>query len=340
MAKQAVSHKDIVDSVRKRNFAPVYLLMGEEAYYIDRIADFIAASVLPEADQAFNQQTIYCTKETDVTSIINAARRYPMMAEYQVLIVKEVQNLQKIDELSSYVNNPLKTTILVICHKYGNVDKRKKLVAQVEKNGVVFESAKLREDRLPGFVADYLRRKQKTIQEDANQVIAEYIGSDLNRIASELDKLVIGMKEGETTITLDMVQRSIGISKEYNVWELRDALIVKNAVKAYRIVHHTCSSGKKGDSIQHIGILFSFFAQLMVAWYSPDRSTRGIAQHLGLKSEYAARDYFAAMKSYTALKTLQIIDKLRETDGKLKGINAGGASDEDIMIELISFILH
>ena len=190
------NYQDIIKEVEQRRFVPVYLLMGEESYYIDMISDTIAATVLTEEEQGFNQMVMYCTRETDVTNIITAAKRYPMMAEYQVVIVKEAQNLLRIDELTDYVLNPLRSTILVICYKNGTVDKRKKLVAAIQKNGVVYESQKLNERALPIFISDYLKAKQKTIDTNASMMMADHIGADLNRLASELDKLVIALPKG------------------------------------------------------------------------------------------------------------------------------------------------
>lgn len=240
MAKQdtTISHRDIVDMIRKRDFKPIYLLMGEESYYIDRLSKFIAENVLPESERDFNQQVIYCTRETQTADIINAARRYPMMAEYQVVIVKEAQNLLKFDDFSIYAENPLKTTILVICYKNGSVDRRKKALAAIEKVGIVYESNKLKEGMLPGFIYDYLKRKQVSIDQSAQQMLVESIGSDLNRMAGELDKLAISLPPGFKQVTSELVEKNIGISKEYNNWELRNAVVVKDVMKANRIIRY------------------------------------------------------------------------------------------------------
>ena len=242
------NYQDIIKEVEQRRFVPVYLLMGEESYYIDMISDTIAATVLTEEEQGFNQMVMYCTRETDVTYIITAAKRYPMMAEYQVVIVKEAQNLLRIDELTDYVLNPLRSTILVICYKNGTVDKRKKLVAAIQKNGVVYESQKLNERALPIFISDYLKAKQKTIDTNASMMMADHIGADLNRLASELDKLVIALPKGESKITADLVEENVGISKEFNNWELRNALMVKDVFKANRILSYFESNPKSNPA--------------------------------------------------------------------------------------------
>ena len=340
MAKANITHREIVESIRKQEYASVYLLMGEESYYIDRISEYIADNVLTKDEQDFNQTIIYCTRETSVGDIVNCARRYPMMAKYQVVIVKEAQNLLKLDELAIYAQSPLLTTILVICYKNGSVDRRKKLVPAIEKVGVVFESKKLKDGMLPQFIADYLRRKQVGIEEKACQMLADNVGADLNRLVGELDKLVLSLTEGEKRITADSVERNVGISKEFNMWELRDAVMRKDILRANRILYHFDQNPKANPPVMVVSMLFNLFALIMQAFYSPDRSEQGLMKHLELRQSWQVRDYMAAMRLYTPMKTMQIIGKLRETDARLKGINKGNLTDSDIMRELLFYILH
>ena len=340
MAKTNITHREIVEMVRKQEYAPIYLLMGEESYYIDRISEYIADNVLTKDEQDFNQTIIYCTRETAVGDIINCARRYPMMANHQVVIVKEAQNLLKIDELAVYAQSPLKTTILVICYKNGSVDRRKKLVPAVEKVGVVFESPKLKEGMLPQFVIDYLRRKQVSIEDRACLMLAESVGADLNRLASELDKLVLALPAGETRVTADLVERNVGVSKDFNTWELRSAVANRDVEKANRILHFLEQNPKANPPVMTVSMLFNFFALLMQAHYAPERSEQGLMKHLEFRQRWQLREYTAAMRHYTAMKTMQVIGKLREADARLKGINRGNLTDEDIMHELLFFILH
>jgi DNA polymerase-3 subunit delta len=262
-----------------------------------------------------------------------------MMAEYQVVIVKEAQNLLRIDELTDYVLNPLRSTILVICYKNGTIDKRKKLVAAIQKNGVVYESQKLNERALPIFISDYLKAKQKTIDTNASMMMADHIGADLNRLASELDKLVIALPKGESKITADLVEENVGISKEFNNWELRNALMVKDVFKANRILSYFESNPKANPAIPTLAVLFSLFASMMQGYYAPEKTEFGLANHLGI-SPYQAKELLATMKLYSARKTMDIIAKIRETDAKLKGIEKGNATDGEIMRELLFFILH
>ncbi len=340
MAKANITHRDIVAQIRRQEYKPIYLLMGEEAYYIDRISEYIADNVLTKDEQDFNQTVIYCTRETNVADVINCARRYPMMAKYQVVIVKEAQNLLKIDELSVYAQNPMETTILVICYKNGKVDGRKKLVPAVEKVGIVFESSKLKEGMLPQFIADYLGRKQISIEERACLMIAESVGADLNRMAGELDKLVLALPTGQTRVTPDLVEQHVGISKEFNLWELRTAVSNKDVTKVNKIVFHFDQNPKANSPVATVSMLFNFFAQVMLAYYSPDKTERGMMAQLDLRQNWQLREYTTAMRNYTALKTMRIIGKLRETDARLKGINRGNLTDADIMHELFFYILH
>ena len=340
MAKANMTHREIVDQIRRKEYAPVYLLMGDESYYIDRISEYIADNVLTKDEQDFNQTIIYCTRETAVADIINYARRYPMMAKHQVVIVKEAQNLLKLDELAVYAQKPLETTILVICYKNGSVDRRKKLVPAIEKVGVVFESKKLKDGMLPQFIVDYLNRKKVAIEERACQIMAESVGADLNRLTGELDKLVLALPQGQNRITPDLVESNVGISKEFNMWELRSAIAEHNVAKATKILYYLEQNPKSNPPVMLVSMLFNFFSAMMLAFYSPDKTEQGMMKHLDLRQTWQLREYTNAMRRYSALKTMQIIGKLRETDAKLKGIERGNLTDEDIMHELLFFILH
>ncbi len=338
--QQAISHRDIIMAIRQKEYAPIYLLMGEESYYIDRISEYIADNILTEEEKGFNQQIIYCTRETNVADVINSAKRYPMMSEYQVVIVKEAQNLLKLDDISYYAQNPLRSTILVICYKNGTVDKRKKLVAAIEKVGVVYESAKMKEGQLPSFIIDYLQRKNVGIDSGTAQLLVEAIGSDLNRMASELDKLTLTLPPGLNRVTPELIEKNIGISKEFNNWELRNAIVQKDVYKANQIINYFNENPKNNPPIMTLSMLFNFFSNMMMAFYAPDKSEQGLCQHLEFKSTWQLRDYTAAMRCYSAMKTMQVIGKIREADAKLKGVGKGNTTDADIMKELVYFILH
>jgi DNA polymerase-3 subunit delta len=345
MAKKTVSgpsvtHRDIINQVRQEQIAPIYLLMGEESYYIDRVAEFLTEHLLTPAEKEFNLMTIYCTRETKSADIINTARRYPMMARRQVVLVKEAQNLSRFDDLSAYAQKPSPTTVLVVCYKNGAVDRHKKIVGLIEDVGVVFESKRLKEGMLPSFIDDYLRRKQVGIEDRARMMLVENIGSDLNRMASELEKLIITLPQGTNRITPELIEKNIGISKEYNLWEFRTAVVEHDILKANKILKFFNDNPKANPPQMIIPTLFNFFAALMQAYYAPVKTEQGIMDYLDLRSTWQLRDFRTAMRFYTALKTMQIIGALRKADTQLKGIEKGNATDADVMRELLYFILH
>ena len=341
MAAKGTTFDGIMADLKARKFSPIYILMGEEAYYIDQIVDYIAAHVLTPEEQDFNQTIVYGSDVTAV-QVADMARRYPMMAEYQVVIVKEAQNIRSLDALEAYLSAPVKSTILVWCHKNGKIDRRKKVIALAESEGVVFESKKLRDYELPRFIERYLKERQVSIDEKTIQVIADHIGSDLHRLVSELDKLFIGMQEkGDRRVTPELVERKIGISKDFNAFELRSALINKDAYKANLIINYFDKNQRSGSLFALLPLLFSFFQNLMILHYAKNNSKEeDIAAALDLKNKWGARDYLLGLRNYSAKKTMDIISKMREIDAKSKGLDNPNTSTGDLMKELIFFILH
>ncbi len=338
MAKET-TYEEIVRDLQRRAYKPVYYLMGEEPYYIDRISDCIADTVLDENEKGFNQTIVYGA-DVDIATIIHAAKRYPMMSEYQVVIVKEAQQVKNMDELIYYVQKPLSSTILVLCHKHGVLDRRKKLAAEIEKKGVLFESKKLKEAQLPGFITAYLKRREVEIEPKATEMLAEFVGTDLSRLAGELEKLVITLPKEARCITPEQIERNIGISKDYNNFELRNALIAKDVFKANQIVKYFGENPKTNPLQVTLSILFSFFSNLMLAYYAPERSEQGIAAQLGLRSPWQSRDYVAAMRKYSGVKVMQIISAIRTCDAKSKGVDNVSQKEGDLLRELIYLILH
>lgn len=338
MAKD-ITYEEIVRSIKNKHYAPVYFLMGDEDYYIDQITDLIMRTVLTDVEKEFNQTVIYGS-DTDIASVINMAKRYPMMAEHQVIVVKEAQNLKNIDQLGFYLQKPLLSTILVFCYKHGVVDRRKKIAAEIDKLGVLFESKKLRDTQLPGFIVSYLKAKQVDIEPKASEIMAEFVGTDLSRMVGELDKLILTLPEGKRRITPEQIERNIGISKDYNNFELRTALVEKNVDKANRIVKYMEDNPKNNPLPLTLSVIFNFFSNLMLAYYAPDKSEQGIAKHLGLRSQWQAHDYLSAMRNFKATKVMQIISAIRECDAKSKGIGNTSVSDGELIRELVFFILH
>ena len=339
MAKQEYTYEGIIRELQAKQYRPVYYLMGDEAFYIDKIADYIIDNVLNDTEKEFNQTILYGA-DVDATTIINAAKRYPMMSEYQVIVVKEAQAVHNMEELVFYLQKPLKSTILVLCHKHGSLDKRKKLPAEIEKVGVLYESKKLKEAQLPAFIAAYIKQKGFDIDQKATAMLAEFVGTDLSRLVGEMEKLIITSSKNSTKITPEQIEKNIGISKDYNNFELRSALVEKDVLKANKIVKYFEENPKTNPIQMTLSLLFGFYSNLMMAYYAPEKSEQGIAAFLGLKSPWQAREYMAAMRKYSGIKTMQIISEIRTTDAKSKGVENSSLSDGDLLRELVFKILH
>lgn len=338
MAKE-VTYEEIVRNLKNGGYSPVYFLMGEEDYYIDRISDYLIDCVLTETEKEFNLTVLYGS-DTDIATVINTAKRYPMMSNYQVVVIKEAQNLRNIEELTYYLQKPLLSTVLVFCYKHGSLDRRKKITAEIEKTGVLFESKKLKDAQLPGFISSYLKRKQIEIDPKASEMMAEFVGTDLSRMSGELEKLIITLPGGQKRITPELIERNIGISKDYNNFELRNALIAKDIFKANQIVKYFEENPKNNPLQVTLAVLFNFFANLMLAYYAPEKTDQGIAAQLGLRSPWQARDYMTAMQRYSGVKVMQIIGAIRECDARSKGIGNPSTSDGELLRSLVYQILH
>lgn len=338
--RSEASFDSIMKDLQARKFKPVYVLAGDEPYYIDQIADYIAENAIEKEQRDFNQIVVYGLDTTPV-QVMDAAHAAPMMSEYQVVILKEAQLMKGIEQLEKYLRTPVPSTILVICYKKEMPKGKKGWVAEAEKSGVVFESKKLRDYAVPGFITGYLKKKGCEIEQKACLMISEFIGADLSRIVSELDKLFLTLPEGETRIVPEYVEKQIGISKDYNVFELRDAIVKKDVVKANMIVNYFDNNPKAANLHSVVPSLFNFFQNLMLAYYCPQKQREGdLASWLGLRSGWAARDYILAMKNYNAMKTMQIIQKLRTTAAKSNGLDNRSATEGELMRELVYFILH
>jgi DNA polymerase-3 subunit delta len=336
---------EIIKDLKARKFKPLYLLHGEEPYFIDLVSNYIEHKVLSDAEKGFNQTVLY-GKDTDIMTAINAAKRYPMMSDYQVVMVKEAQDMKwgkddedkkHINPLLAYLENPLPSTILVFCYKYGKFDKRKKTYKAIDKNGLIFESASLYDSKIPAWIEGYISDKKYKISGQASAMLAEYLGNDLSKIANELDKLMLNVAAGEE-ITLKHIQDNIGISKEYNVFELQSALTKKDAYKVNQIVNYFEANPKANPIVLVLGNLNNFFSKVLAYHYIKDKSPQSLARELGV-SPYFVKDYEQAARGYSLGKTFQVISYLREYDLKSKGVesntDAGG-----LMKELMFKILH
>ena len=338
---------DLIKDLKSRKFKPVYLLHGEESYYIDKISDYIEQNALSDAEKGFNQ-TVFYGKDSDVMSIINSAKRFPMMSDYQVVIVKEAQDLKwgkdddgkkSVDQMLSYLENPLSSTILVFCYRNGKFDKRKKTYKAIEKKGVVYESAEIYDNKVPGWIEDFVREKGYSIDARASALLAEYLGNDLSKVANELEKLMLNVKKGEEISSQD-VENNIGISKEYNVFELQSAIARKDAFKVNQIINYFAANPKNNPIVLLLGTLNNYFTKILKYHYATDRSQQGLARELGV-SPFFVKDFEIAGRNFSKQKTFQIISYLRECDLKAKGVDASGNTDQgELMKELLFKIIH
>ncbi|MBO7130193.1 MAG: DNA polymerase III subunit delta [Prevotella sp.] len=336
-----VSFDSIMNDLKARKFLPVYYLMGDESYYIDQISDYIADHVLPPEERDFNQ-TILFGSDVNASQIADAARRYPMMSEYQVVIVKEAQNIKNTEALEKYFKTPQTSTILVLCHKNGTIDGRKReYVKAIQAVGVLFESKKLRDRDLPPFIESYLKQKNVSIDPKSTQIIADSIGADLSRLTGELDKVILSLPEQDRRVTPQIVEEQIGVSKDFNSFELRDAIVNRNVFKANQIVKYFDENPKAGSIYSFLPMLFNYFQNLMIAYYAPNnKSQERVAECLELRNPWAAKEYMNGMRNYSAMKVMQIIGKIREIDAKSKGLDNPNTPPGELMKELIFYILH
>lgn len=338
MAKKEISYDQVMRDLQQNKPAPIYLLMGEESYYIDLISDYIQYQVLDESQREFDLTVLY-GKDTDISTLINTAKRFPMMSPFQIVILKEAQLIKDLDKLQFYLSNMSPSTVLVICYKYGTVDGRKKWVAEARQKGVVFESVRLKSYEMSAWINSYVRNNKLDIDEKSVLMLTEYLGTDLNKLANELEKLRITMPEGSRRITPELIEKNIGISKDFNVFELQDALIQKDILKANRIVRYF-GENKKANPIQLVlGQLFNFFSNLMLFHYLPEKTAEAAAAEFRLHP-FVARNYLKAAQSFNAWKTMSTISWIRETDARSKGVDNLSANEGELLKELVFKILH
>ncbi|MGA1978138.1 MAG: DNA polymerase III subunit delta [Bacteroidales bacterium] len=334
----AVKYEEIYSDLKKRIYKPVYFLAGEEPYYIDLLTDFIEENVLPESEKPFNQIVFY-GEDTTVPEIIETSRRFPMMASHQVVIIKEAQGLKKIEDLIIYVEKPLLSTILVINYKYKAIDKRTKFYKAVEAHGVYFESSKLRDYLVPAWIESYLMAKGMKMEPSAGALLTEFLGSDLHKIANELDKLIITLPAGTRVITASLIEKNIGISKDYNNFELQKAVGDKNVLKANMIVQHFANNQKDNPIPLTIASLFSYFSKLLTYHYLTDKSKNNVAASLKI-NPYFVKDYELASSKYDVAGIVQAISLLRTYDMKSKGYGDASSEPGDLLKELVFKIMH
>lgn len=340
MAKEAgLNYMDIVKDVRAGKFAPIYLLMGDEDYYIDMFSQFIADNALKAEERDFNYDLLYGA-ETRANDIINVARQYPMMADRRVVLVREFQSLNDKDTLAAYAKNPTLSTILILCHKHGKYDTRRALAQEIKRQGVVFESKRLYDNELPPFVNNYMQRHQKTIEPAAAQMLCDHVGSDLSRLVAEMDKLLMALPQGENRVGARLVEELTGMSKDFNNFELHNALAVRDVYKANQIVKYFDSNPRTFALPITLSSLFNFFSDVLMAYFAPSQTDDGIAQYLGKSTWVARRALIPARRNYSGKKVMDILSEIRQTDAKSKGVGGCKSSPGDLLKELIFYILH
>jgi DNA polymerase III subunit delta len=329
--------KQLVTDIKNGNIKPIYFLMGEEPYYIDKVSDFIEDNVLAEEEKGFNQMVLY-GRDVTIEDIVGNAKRYPMMAVRQVVIVKEAQDLSRtIEKLVPYAENPQPTTVLVLNYKYKKLDKRKALYKTLNKVGVVYESKKLYENQVADWIRRVLLPKDYSISPKAAQMLVEFLGTDLSRINNELEKLQLIITKG-SQITPELIEENIGISKDFNNFELRKAIGEKNAVKAYQIINYFAENPRDNPMVVTVALLFNFFSQLLHLHGLNDKSPRAIASSLRI-NPYFVSEYTTAAKHYPMKRVSRIISTLREFDVKSKGVGANAVPQGDLLKELMVRIL-
>lgn len=335
--------KKILTELKAGKFAPVYFLQGEETFYIDLISDYIERNALTESERSFNQVVMY-GKDVTMASILTNARRFPMMAERQVVIVKEAQDIPDLNKeigaklLLDYLTKQVPSTVLVFCHKHKTLDKRRELGKKIDQYAVMLNTKKLYENQLPEFVYEYIHDKKVTMDQQAVQVLCEYVGNDLHRMANEIDKLTISLPDSGS-ISVDQVMNQVGVSKEYNVFELQKAILRRDPVLANKIVNYFESNTKKNPMIPVVAFLYTFFSKLLVAAQVADKSEKGLASELKV-SPYALRDYTLALRQFPLPKIIDNLSSIKDADLKLKGVNTGSADEGQIFRELVWRIMN
>lgn len=344
--------------INRRLFKPVYFLCGEEPYYIDLISDKLEKTVLDENEREFNQTIVY-GKDTDLATILSLAKQFPMMSEYQVVIVKEAQNIKELNKSAGddeddgkssasksnaaaqflhYVQNPQPTAILVFCYKYKTLDKRSAIAKAIQKNAVYLEFKPLYDNQLPDWINSHVKEKKYSINPKATFLLAESLGNDLSKIVNEIEKLTINLKEGGE-ITADMVQDNIGISKEYNIFEFQEALAKKDIVKANRIINFFAANEKEHHPVMILGSLYGYFSKILRYHFLADKSKFAAAQALGV-NPFFVDSYAKAAANYNTGKLKTIFGYLKECDLKTKGVNNTGTANGELLKELVFKILH
>ena len=337
-------HPDqVLSDLKSGKYAPVYFLQGEESFYIDQISDFIEENCLQEADKGFNQTVMY-GKDANMSQIITNARRFPMMAERQLVLVKEAKEIPDLNKeegqklLMDYLDNPVPSTVLVFAHKHKKVDGRKPLSKALGKKALLVTTTKLRDYELPKWIEAFVKSKGLNINYQSVQMLADYIGTNLERLSNEIGKVAINLKEGEQ-ITEDHIQKYVGINKDYNVFELQKAISTRDVLKANKIVNYFSANIRAHSIIPMIALLYSYYTKLLLLHSAKDKSDSGLARVIGVPP-FVVKEYKIAASHYALAKVMQNIGHLREADLRSKGVNSGAIREEEVLKELVFKLMH
>ena len=341
MAKsEGITYLDIVRDVKDGKFAPIYLLMGDEDYYIDQTSQYILDQALKQEERDFNYDLLYGA-ETRSSDILSIAQQFPMMADRRVVMVREFQSMRDKDALTAYAKNPNPTTVLILCHKHGKLDGHRNFTSEIKKNGgVVYDSRRPYDRELPPFVTNYIQRRGKTIDSAAVQMICDHVGCDLSRLSAELDKLIMALPNGENRVGVTLVEELTGMNKDFNNYELQNALARRDVYKANQIVKYFDSNPRSFALPVTLISLFNLFSEVLLAYFSPEQTDDGIAQYLGRPTWQARQAIIPARKNYSGQKVINIISEITQTDAKSKGVGGNKSTPGDLLKELIFFILH
>ena len=339
MAKFA-SYSLVRSEILKKSFKPIYLFMGNESFFIDDLTNMMDKMILSETERDFNQSVFY-GEDADVRTIISTCQRYPMMSDYQVVIVKEAQRLNNFELLEHYAKKPLKSTILIINYKHGTVDGRRTIVKAIDKVGVIFESKRLYENKIPAFITSYYRDRGFQIDAKSTQMLVDYIGNDLSKLVQELEKLQVVLSGKQPRITAEIIEENIGISKDYNNFELIKAIANKDRAKAFRIVEYFDKNQKNNPLIMTLNAFIYYFNNLVECFWLPNRSEQGVMKALNFRSTFMTQDYMAGLRNYNVNEVLEIISQLRIFDAKSKGLdNPPLTTNGELLRELVARMMH
>lgn len=339
MAARSITYDEVLRDVKAKKIAPVYYLMGDEDYYIDRLSDAVVDATLTPDERDFNLDIVYGA-EVDIDKVIELAHAYPMMAERRVVLVREAQAIRSLEGLESYLAHLTPSTVLIFCHKHGKLDMRKTVAKAIQQVGVLFESKRLYDNQLPPFISHYLSQHGADIEPQAVQMIAGHVGSDLSRLTTEMDKLLLALPQGNRVVSTALVEEQTGMSKDFNDFELQAALASRNIFRANQIVKYYQGNPRSFFITKTLSSLFTFFSDVMLSYYAPDRTDAGIATWLG-KTEWKVRqDIGPARRNYSGVKVMQILSEIRQTDAKSKGVGGCRTPHEELLQDLIFFILH